>query len=145
MVDADRADVNVLELLVDDVPIFFFPVTIFAADLRPQDLSARPIDNVSISRRADRAFLTDVAADLLWQRKAVEVGLQFFQSSISIEEANFALKTLQEIQEDLEELAKARDVALPLEGSPLPMPTPVPVTVGGATVFVLPVEHFEEI
>jgi predicted outer membrane protein len=27
------------------------------------------------------------------------------------------LKTLQEIQEDLQELAKARDVALPLEGS----------------------------
>lgn len=36
-------------------------------------------------------------------------------------------------------------LTLPLEGSPLPMPTPVPVTVGGATVFSLPVEHFEEI
>lgn len=36
-------------------------------------------------------------------------------------------------------------LTLPLEGSPLPMPTPVPVTVGGATVFGLPVEHFEEI
>lgn len=36
-------------------------------------------------------------------------------------------------------------LTLPLEGSPLPMPTPVPVTVGGATIFVLPVEHFEEI
>jgi uncharacterized protein YaaQ len=35
-------------------------------------------------------------------------------------------------------------LAMPLEGSPLPMPTPVPVTVGGATVFTLPVEHFEE-
>ena len=35
-------------------------------------------------------------------------------------------------------------LTLPLEGSPLPMPTPVPVTVGGATVFGLPVEHFEE-
>ena len=35
-------------------------------------------------------------------------------------------------------------LTLPLEGSPLPMPTPVPVTVGGATVFALPVEHFEE-
>lgn len=34
-------------------------------------------------------------------------------------------------------------LTLPLEGSPLPMPTPVPVTVGGATVFALPVEHFE--
>lgn len=36
-------------------------------------------------------------------------------------------------------------LTLPLEGSPLPMPTPVPVTVGGATVFAFPVEHFEEI
>jgi uncharacterized protein YaaQ len=36
-------------------------------------------------------------------------------------------------------------LTLPLEGSPLPIPTPVPVTVGGATVFALPVEHFEEI
>lgn len=36
-------------------------------------------------------------------------------------------------------------LAMPLEGSPLPMPTPVPVTVGGATIFALPVEHFEEI
>ena len=36
-------------------------------------------------------------------------------------------------------------LTMPLEGSPLPMPTPVPVTVGGATVFVLPVERFEEI
>ena len=36
-------------------------------------------------------------------------------------------------------------LTLPLEGSPLPMPAPVPVTVGGATVFGLPVERFEEI
>ncbi|MDX1377617.1 MAG: cyclic-di-AMP receptor, partial [Anaerolineales bacterium] len=36
-------------------------------------------------------------------------------------------------------------LTMPLEGSPLPMPTPVPVTVGGATIFALPVEHFEEI
>ena len=36
-------------------------------------------------------------------------------------------------------------MSMPLEGSPLPMPAPIPVTVGGATVFVLPVERFEEI
>jgi uncharacterized protein YaaQ len=36
-------------------------------------------------------------------------------------------------------------MTLPLEGSPMPMPAPVPVTVGGATVFTLPVERFEEI
>lgn len=36
-------------------------------------------------------------------------------------------------------------MTLPLEGSPMPMPAPVPVTVGGATVFALPVEQFEQI
>jgi len=36
-------------------------------------------------------------------------------------------------------------LTMPLEGSPMPMPTPIPVTVGGATVFTLPVERFEEI
>jgi hypothetical protein len=92
------------------------PITAFAADLRPQDLSARPIDNISISR-ADGAFLRDAAANLFWQSKAIEIGRPFLESSVSIEEANFALKTLQEIQEDLQELAKARDVALPMEGS----------------------------
>jgi len=35
-------------------------------------------------------------------------------------------------------------LAVPLEGAPLPMPTPVPVTVGGATIFTLPVEKFVE-
>jgi uncharacterized protein YaaQ len=34
-------------------------------------------------------------------------------------------------------------LAIPLEGSPLPLPTPVPVTVGGATVFTIPVERYE--
>ncbi len=36
-------------------------------------------------------------------------------------------------------------MTLPLEGSSMPMPAPVPVTVGGATVFALPVERYEEI
>jgi uncharacterized protein YaaQ len=36
-------------------------------------------------------------------------------------------------------------MTLPLEGTPMPMPAPVPITVGGATVFALPVERFEEI
>jgi uncharacterized protein YaaQ len=36
-------------------------------------------------------------------------------------------------------------MTLPIEGSPMPMPAPVPVTVGGATVFALPVERFEQI
>jgi uncharacterized protein YaaQ len=35
-------------------------------------------------------------------------------------------------------------MTMPVEGAPMPMPAPIPVTVGGATVFALPVERFEE-
>jgi uncharacterized protein YaaQ len=35
-------------------------------------------------------------------------------------------------------------IAVPLESAPLPLPTPTPVTVGGATIFGLEIEHFEE-
>jgi len=55
-------------------------------------------------------------------------------------------------EKDAEALAALREacrqrieyMTLPLEGSPMPMPAPVPVTVGGATVFALPVERFEQ-
>ncbi len=36
-------------------------------------------------------------------------------------------------------------IAIPLESAPLPMPTPTPVTIGGATVFSLEIDHYEEI
>jgi len=36
-------------------------------------------------------------------------------------------------------------LTLPMEGTPLPLPAPVPVTVGGASIFALPVERYEEI
>ena len=36
-------------------------------------------------------------------------------------------------------------LTLPMEGTPLPLPAPVPVTVGGAILFALPVEHYEEL
>ncbi|MHC1739558.1 MAG: cyclic-di-AMP receptor [Anaerolineaceae bacterium] len=35
-------------------------------------------------------------------------------------------------------------IAVPLESAPMPMPAPTPITVGGATVFSLEVEYFEE-
>jgi len=35
-------------------------------------------------------------------------------------------------------------IVVPMENSPLPMPTPTPVTIGGANVFSLAVEHYEE-
>lgn len=36
-------------------------------------------------------------------------------------------------------------IAVPMESAPLPIPTPTPVTIGGATVFSIEVEHYEEI
>jgi len=35
-------------------------------------------------------------------------------------------------------------IAVPMENSPLPMPAPTPITVGGASIFSLDVEYFEE-
>jgi len=35
-------------------------------------------------------------------------------------------------------------IAVPMENSPLPMPAPTPITVGGASIFALEVEHYEE-
>lgn len=35
-------------------------------------------------------------------------------------------------------------IAVPMENAPLPMPAPTPITVGGASVFSLQVDHFEE-
>jgi len=53
----------------------------------------------------------------------------------------------QEVLKMLQETCRQRVeyMTLPLEGSAMPMPAPVAVTVGGATVFALPVERFEEI
>ena len=36
-------------------------------------------------------------------------------------------------------------IAVPLESAPLPLPAPTPITIGGATIFALEVEHFEEV
>jgi uncharacterized protein YaaQ len=35
-------------------------------------------------------------------------------------------------------------IAVPLESAPLPLPAPTPITIGGATVFALEVEYYEE-
>ena len=36
-------------------------------------------------------------------------------------------------------------IAVPLESAPLPLPTPTPITIGGATIFSLEIEHYEEV
>ena len=36
-------------------------------------------------------------------------------------------------------------IAVPLESAPLPLPTPTPISIGGATVFELEIERYEEL
>ena len=36
-------------------------------------------------------------------------------------------------------------IAVPLESAPLPLPTPTPITVGGATIFSLDIDRYEEL
>ena len=52
-----------------------------------------------------------------------------------------------EVIEALHESCRQRVefIAVPLESAPLPLPTPTPITVGGATVFSLEVDHYEEL
>lgn len=56
----------------------------------------------------------------------------------SIEEA-----ALQDLKKNCRQ--RVEYISVPLESAPLPLPAPTPVTVGGATVFSLEVEYFEEI
>ena len=36
-------------------------------------------------------------------------------------------------------------VTMPLEGTPMALPAPTPISVGGATVFIFDIDHYEEI
>jgi hypothetical protein len=106
-----------------------------AAPLREQDYSARPINNVTLNR-ADRAFLTDAATQLILQRKAAEIITGPTATSTAEPAAQAALArtnivdelspravaqdlahTLSRIEQDLQEVAKTKGIALPLEGS----------------------------
>lgn len=88
----------------------------WAAPLQPHHLSARPIQGVPVTK-SDRAFLSDVAVEIILQTIAAERLMEFTENEHFVEAAQFTLKTLQEIHADLDELARARGVALPLEGS----------------------------
>lgn len=54
---------------------------------------------------------------------------------------------IEEALEILRKICRERTeyIAVPLESAPLPMPTPTPITIGGATVFILDIERFEEV
>jgi len=51
-----------------------------------------------------------------------------------------------EIESALRENCRQRVeyIAVPLESAPLPLPAPTPITIGGANIFSIDVEHFEE-
>ena len=53
----------------------------------------------------------------------------------------------QQVLDSLKEICRQRVeyIAVPLESAPLPLPTPTPITIGGATIFTLQVEHYEEL
>jgi len=36
-------------------------------------------------------------------------------------------------------------VSMPIEGQPLPIPSPIPITVGGATIFILEIDRYQEV
>ncbi len=52
-------------------------------------------------------------------------------------------KTLDALNENCRQ--RIEYIAVPLESAPLPLPTPTPVTIGGATIFGLEIEQYEEI
>jgi uncharacterized protein YaaQ len=59
---------------------------------------------------------------------------------VSAEQQKIAMDVLKKICRERTEY-----IAVPLESAPLPIPTPTPITIGGATVFILEVENFEEV
>lgn len=56
---------------------------------------------------------------------------------------NMQDRLMQAIQETCRQ--RVEYVSTPLEGAPMPIPLSTPITVGGATVFVMDIERFEEI
>ncbi len=57
-------------------------------------------------------------------------------------EAKDAAKAIELLNETCRQ--RVAFIAVPMESAPLPMPAPTPITIGGANVFSLEVEHFEE-
>jgi uncharacterized protein YaaQ len=73
------------------------------------------------------------AGGFLGRRNAtLLVGLPFSHQEAAIEQLNRTCRQRVEF------------IAVPLESAPLPLPAPTPITIGGATIFSLEVEKFEE-
>jgi hypothetical protein len=91
-------------------------LTMTAAELPERHLVTNPLNNVTTTK-ADRQFMADAAAHIIQQRLAAVVATQFATSTNFIQAAHSSRDTLDEIYVDLQNLAKKKGVALPLEGS----------------------------
>ena len=91
-------------------------ITISAADLPERHLVTNPLNNVTTTK-ADRQFMADAAAHIIQQRLAAVVATQFASSTSFVQTAHSSRDTLDEIYADLQNLAKKKGVALPLDGS----------------------------
>jgi len=73
------------------------------------------------------------AGGFLGRRNAtLLIGLPFSHQEAAIEQLNKNCRQRVEF------------IAVPLESAPLPLPAPTPITIGGATIFSLEVEKYEE-
>lgn len=104
---------------------------LLVAVIQDQDLD--PATKALQSMGASLTYLASAGGFLGRRNATLLIGLPFVKK-------DSALKALHESCRQ-----RIEYMTLPLEGSAMPMPAPVPVTVGGATVFALPVERFEQI
>ncbi len=102
----------------------------FIAVIQAQDIDAAS----SALRAVDISFtrLPSVGGFLGRRNSTLLIGL----NPDEIEKAQSALK--ESCRQRIEYLA------VPLESAPLPLPTPTPINVGGANIFNISIEHFEE-
>lgn len=104
--------------------------TMFIAVIQAQDFDAAS----SALKAVDISFtrLPSVGGFLGRRNSTLLIGLK----PEEIEKAKSALK--ESCRQRIEYLA------VPLESAPLPLPTPTPINVGGANIFNITIEHFEE-
>jgi uncharacterized protein YaaQ len=100
------------------------------AVIQAQDIDAANAALKSVNIHATR--LPSVGGFLGRRNATLLLGLQ----PENVEKAKHALQ--ESCRQRIEYLA------VPLESAPLPLPTPTPITVGGANIFTVNIERFEE-
>ncbi len=104
--------------------------TMFIAVIQAQDIDAAAASLKAVDVSFTR--LPSVGGFLGRRNSTLLLGLK----PDEVEKAETALK--ESCRQRIEYLA------VPLESAPLPLPTPTPINVGGANIFNVTIEHFEE-